>query len=61
MKWTVREVVGFEVGEAADGSGLMRKTITIPVNGCFYHVVSFYTVSDARTLARPSREHGTQA
>ena len=56
MRWSVREEEGFEVGEAADGSGLMRKTIAIPVSKYFHYVVSYYTASDAQTLARPSRE-----
>jgi hypothetical protein len=54
-EWNVQEEDGFEVGEAADGSGLMRRTIRIPDNRCFHHVMSYYTASDARTLAWPSR------
>jgi hypothetical protein len=42
MEWNVQEEDGFEVGEAADGSGLMRKTIRIPDSRCFHHVVSYY-------------------
>lgn len=57
MEWTVQEEVGFEVGEAAEGSGLMRKIISILVSGCLHHVVSYYTASYAPTLAPPSREH----
>ena len=30
MEWTVREGDGLEVSEAIDGSGLMKKTISIP-------------------------------
>jgi hypothetical protein len=37
------------------GSGLMRKIIRIPDSRCFHYVVSYYTASDARTLAWPSR------
>jgi hypothetical protein len=55
MEWTVREEDGFEVGEAINGSGLMKKTISIPTCGVIHHVVSYYTAGDARTLARPSR------
>jgi hypothetical protein len=56
MEWSGMELnVQEEVGEAADGSGLMRKTIRIPDSRCFRHVVSYYTASDARTLAWPSR------
>jgi Gti1/Pac2 family len=55
MEWTVREVDGFEVGEAIDGSGLMKKTTSIPACRCLHHVVSYYTSWDTRTLARPSR------
>ena len=43
MEWNVQEEVG------------LRKTIRIPDSRCFHHVVSYYTVSDARTLAWPSR------
>ena len=35
MEWTVREEDGFEVSEAANGSGLMKKTISIPGCGAF--------------------------
>jgi hypothetical protein len=55
MKWTVREEDGFEVCEAIDGSGLMKKTISIHACGAIHHVVSYYTVGDAPNLARPSR------
>jgi hypothetical protein len=55
MKWTVRKEGGFEVGEAIDGSGLMRKIISIPACEGIHHVVFYYTVRDARILARPSR------
>ncbi len=55
MEWTVWEQDGFEVGEAIDGSGLMKKTISIPACRAIHHVVSYYTAGDARTLARPSR------
>ena len=55
MEWNVREEDGFEVGEAIDGSGLMKKTISIPAYGAIYHVVSYCKAGDAPTLARPSR------
>jgi len=55
MEWTVREEDGFEVGEAIDGSGLMKKTVSIPACRSIHHVVSYYTARDARTLARPPR------
>lgn len=55
MEWTVREGDGFEVGEAIDGSGLMKKTISIPARGSIHHVVSYYTAWHARPLARPPR------
>jgi Gti1/Pac2 family len=43
MEWTFRQEDGFEVGEAMNGSGLTKKTISIPVNECLHHVVSYYT------------------
>jgi Gti1/Pac2 family len=55
MEWTIREEDGFEVGEAIDGSGLMKKTISIPESGRIHHVVSYYTASDARTLRPVAR------
>lgn len=55
MEWTVREGDGFEVSESIDGSGLMKKTISIPAYGKIHHVVSYYTAWDVRTLARPPR------
>lgn len=55
MEWTVCERDGFEVSEAIDGSGLMKKTISIPACGKTHHVVSYYTAWDARTLTRPPR------
>jgi hypothetical protein len=42
MKWTVLEKNDFEVSEASDGSGLMKKTISISACGCIHHVVSYY-------------------
>jgi hypothetical protein len=50
MKWTVCKKGGFEVGKASDGSGLMKKTISISVGGRIHHVVSYY-----KAWARPSR------
>jgi hypothetical protein len=55
MEWTLREEDGFEVGKALDGSGLMKKTVSIPACGVIHHMVSYYTAEDAPTLARPSR------
>jgi hypothetical protein len=55
MEWAVWEEHGFKVGEATNGSGLMKKTISIPACGGIYHVVSYYTAWDARTLAWPSQ------
>lgn len=37
-----------------NGSGLMKKTISIPACGRTHHVVSYYSACDAQTLARPS-------
>ena len=54
MEWNVREEGDFEVSEATDGSGLMRKTTSVRDCGATHHVVSYYTVQDASTLARPS-------
>jgi hypothetical protein len=33
MEWMIWEEDGFEVGKAKDGSGLMKKTISIPACG----------------------------
>jgi Gti1/Pac2 family len=55
MEWVVQEKAGFEVCKATNGSGLMKKTISIPACGGVHHVVSYYTAGDTRTLARPSR------
>jgi hypothetical protein len=56
MEWNIREEDGFEVGEAIDGSGLMKKTISIPESGRIHHVVSYSTASDARTLRPVARQ-----
>ena len=47
MDWNIRNEHGFEVGEACDGSGLMRKTVSILVSGCIHNVVSYFIESDA--------------
>ncbi len=47
MEWAFREQDGFEVGEAIDGSGLMKKTITIDASRAIHHVVSYYTAGDS--------------
>jgi Gti1/Pac2 family len=56
MEWAIWEEDGFEIGEAIDGSELMKKTISISTRGRTHHVVSYYTACDAQTLARPSKE-----
>jgi Gti1/Pac2 family len=56
MEWTIWEEDGFEVGEAINGSGLRKKTISISTRGRTHHVVSYYAACDAQTLARPSKE-----
>ena len=56
LEWNVREKDGFEVGEATNGSGLMKKTASISARGVAHRMVSYYTEEDAPTLARPSRE-----
>lgn len=55
MEWIIREKNGFEVGKATNGSGLMKKTASIPACGAIHHLVSYYTEGDTRTLVRPSR------
>ena len=47
MEWAFREQDGFEVGEAIDGSGLMKKTIEIDASRAIHHVVSYYTAGDS--------------
>jgi hypothetical protein len=55
MKWNISEKDGFELGKAINGSGLMRKRISIRACGTIHHVVSYYTTADTRTLDRPPR------
>ena len=50
MKWTVLEKNHFEISEASDNSGFMKKTINIPAYGCIHHVVFYYSA-----WVRPSR------
>ncbi|KAL8902279.1 MAG: hypothetical protein Q9207_004797 [Kuettlingeria erythrocarpa] len=42
MEWTVWEGDGCEVSEAIDGSGLLKKTSSIPACGKTHHVVSYF-------------------
>ena len=54
IEWNTWTEDGFEVGEATNGSGLMKKTTSISISGTSHHLVSYFTAFDARTLARPS-------
>lgn len=54
-EWIIREKDGFEVGEATNGSGPMKKSASIPACGAIHHMVCYYTERNTRTLARPSR------
>jgi len=38
LEWNVREQDDCEVGEASNGSGLMKKTFSIPACGGVHHV-----------------------
>jgi hypothetical protein len=55
MGWAFRDDNDFKVGEAIDASRLLRKRISIYACRSLHHVVSYYTESDAPSLAWPSR------
>ncbi len=50
LEWNVWKQGAFEVSEASNGSGLMKKTFSVPACGSVHHVVSYYTARDIPAL-----------